>query len=264
MPARRHEGRVSLPEVFRSIRVPDGASLWRKSCWPSPARVSWSPSATWTPATGPPTSPAARSTATRCSSVILISNLMAILLQHLCVKLGVVTGRDLAQACRDHYSRPVVWILWVLCELAIAACDLAEVVGSAIGLQAALRHPARLGLRHHGARCAGRALPAKQGLPLRRGAGHHADPDHRRLLRRGADLRRSRTSAGSSLGFVPPSEILHNQEMLYVAIGILGATVMPHNLYLHSSIVQTRKFERTRRGQSRGDQVCDASIRRSR
>src|SRR5438477_7926771 len=68
-------------------------------------------------------------------AVIMISNLMAILLQHLCIKLGVVTGRDLAQACRDHYSKPTVWFLWVLCEIAIAACDLAEVLGSAIGLQ---------------------------------------------------------------------------------------------------------------------------------
>ena len=77
--------------------------------------------------------------------VIMMSNLMAILLQHLCIKLGVVTGRDLAQACRDHYPRPMVWFLWVLCELAIAACDLAEVVGSAIGLQLLFGIPLHLG-----------------------------------------------------------------------------------------------------------------------
>ena len=84
--------------------------------------------------------------------VIMISNFMAILLQHLCIKLGVATGRDLAQACRDHYSKPTVIFLWILCEIAIAACDLAEVVGSAIALAVALRHSARLGLRHHGGR----------------------------------------------------------------------------------------------------------------
>ena len=98
--------------------------------------------------------------------VVMISNFMAILLQHLCIKLGVATGRDLAQACRDHYSTPTVWCLWILCETAIAACDLAEVVGSAIALQ----------------------LLADERLPLHRGVGDHLDCDHRQLLCSRADF----------------------------------------------------------------------------
>ena len=102
-------------------------------------------------------------------SVILISNLMAILLQALALKLGIVTGRDLAQACRDHYSRPVSFVLWVLCEIAIAACDLAEVIGSAIALNLLFGIPLRLGRVPHGARRAADPAASAQGLPLPRG-----------------------------------------------------------------------------------------------
>ena len=125
-------------------------------------------------------------------SVVMISNFMAILLQHLCIKLGVATGRDLAQACRDHYPMPVVWFLWILCEIAIAACDLAEVVGSAIGLQLLFGIPLVWGCVIMCAGRAGRALPAKQGLPLHRGARRHPDRHHRRLLCGGTLLRRGR------------------------------------------------------------------------
>jgi manganese transport protein len=130
----RSRGGDSLPEVFRSIPIPKDGSFWRKMlAYAGPGflvSVGYMDPGNWaTDLAG-----GARYGYTLLS-VILISNLIAILLQHLCVKLGVATGRDLAQACRDHYPKPVVWVLWVLCEAAIAACDLAEVVGSAIGLQ---------------------------------------------------------------------------------------------------------------------------------
>src|SRR4029077_21134311 len=131
---RRKGTEVSLPEVHRSIHVPSGASFWRKMlALAGPGflvAVGYMDPGNWaTDLEGG----AQYGYTLLC--VIMISNLMAILLQHICVKLGVVTGRDLAQACRDHYPKPIVWFLWVLCEIAIAACDLAEVVGSAIALQ---------------------------------------------------------------------------------------------------------------------------------
>ena len=115
-------------------------------------------------------------------SVVLISNFMAILLQHLCVKLGIATGRDLAQACRDHYATPTIWFLWVICELAIAACDLAEVVGSAIGLQLLFGIPIVWGCVITCLDVLARSFPAEQGLSLYRSGGRHAHCDHRRML----------------------------------------------------------------------------------
>jgi manganese transport protein len=164
---------------------------------------------------------------------------MAILLQSLAVKLGVVTGRDLAQACRDHYSRPVSFALWVLCEIAIAACDLAEVIGSAIALNLLFGIPLLWGvcltaadvllillLQHRGFRYLEAlviALVATVGVCF------------------GIELFLAKPDLASiGLGLIPRGEIVANPAMLYIAIGILGATVMPHNLYLHSSIVQTR------------------------
>src|SRR5207244_9461278 len=131
---RRTAGEVSLPEVHRSVVVPTTASFWRKLlAFSGPGflvAVGYMDPGNWaTDLAG------GAQFGYSLLAVIMISNLMAILLQHLCIKLGVATGRDLARACRDHYSTPVVWFLWVICELAIAACDLAEVVGSAIGLQ---------------------------------------------------------------------------------------------------------------------------------
>ena len=133
-PAWRTQSGLSLPEVHGSILVPHDAPPWRKLlAFAGPGflvAVGYMDPGNWaTDLAG-----GARFGYTLLW-VIMMSNLMAILLQHLCIKLGMVTGRDLAQACRDHYPRPTVWFLWVLCELAIAACDLAEVVGSAIGLQ---------------------------------------------------------------------------------------------------------------------------------
>src|SRR5690242_14661605 len=125
---------ASLPEVHRSIVVPTTASFWRKLfAFSGPGflvAVGYMDPGNWaTDLAG------GAQFGYTLLSVVMISNLMAILLQHLCIKLGIATGRDLAQACRDHYSPPIVWLLWILCEIAIAACDLAEVVGSAIALQ---------------------------------------------------------------------------------------------------------------------------------
>ncbi|HEU4631619.1 MAG TPA: Nramp family divalent metal transporter [Gemmatimonadaceae bacterium] len=177
-------------------------------------------------------------------SVILLSNLMAVLLQGLASKLGIVTGRDLAQACRDHFSPPVNAVLWVLCEIAIAACDLAEVIGSAIALNLLFGLPLPWGV-------ALTALDVLVVLLLQ----------HRgfRLLEAMVigliamigvcflfEIVRARPELGGVLaGFVPTPEIIRDPGMLYIAIGILGATVMPHNLYLHSSVVQTRKYDET-------------------
>ena len=177
-------------------------------------------------------------------SVILISNLMAVLLQGLASKLGIVTGRDLAQACRDNYSTPVVWALWVLCEIAIAACDLAEVIGSAIALNllfgialpvgvviTALDVLLLLYLQNKGVR-------VLEALVITLVATVGVCFAFELVLSR-PDL------AGVAKGFLPTTDIIFNGEKLYIAIGILGATVMPHNLYLHSSIVQTRRYEET-------------------
>ena len=117
-------------------------------------------------------------------SVIMISNLMAILLQAMAARLGIASGRDLAQACRDTYSRPVVFLLWLLAEAAIAATDLAEVIGAAIALQPAVRPAADGGCVPHGARRARRPVPAAAPVPLRRSAGRAADSGHRRGVRR--------------------------------------------------------------------------------
>src|SRR5687768_8195400 len=180
-------------------------------------------------------------------AVILLSNLMAVLLQGLASKLGIVTGRDLAQACRDHYSPGVNFALWVLCEIAIAACDLAEVIGSAIALNLLFGIPLAWGvaitaldvllvlyLQNKGFRLLEAlvvALVATVGLCFLF-----------EIIRAKPDV------GGIARGFLPNPEILRNPAMMYVAIGILGATVMPHNLYLHSSIVQTRQYEETPSG----------------
>jgi len=180
-------------------------------------------------------------------SVILVSNLMAILLQGLAAKLGIVTGRDLAQACRDHYSRPATLALWVLCEVAIAACDLAEVIGSAIALNLLFGIPLPVGivvtaldvllvlfLQHKGFRLL-EALVVALIVTI---AGCFL-----------FEIAIARPELGPVLGgFVPHFSVVRDPAKLYIAIGILGATVMPHNLYLHSSIVQTRRYEESAAG----------------
>ena len=172
-------------------------------------------------------------------SVILISNLMAVLLQGLSSKLGIVTGRDLAQACRDHYSTPVVWALWLLCEIAIAACDLAEVIGSAIALNLLFGIALPLGVAITG-------LDVLLLLYLQNKGVRVLEALVITLVMTvgvcfAFELFLARPDMiGVAKGFIPTLDIVTDREKLYIAIGILGATVMPHNLYLHSSIVQTR------------------------
>ncbi|HWN85492.1 MAG TPA: Nramp family divalent metal transporter [Vicinamibacterales bacterium] len=174
-------------------------------------------------------------------SVILLSNLMAILLQALAVRLGIGSGRDLAQACRDSYSRPTTLVLWVLCEIAIAACDLAEVIGAAIALNLLFGLPLIWGV------CL-TALDVLIVLYLQNKGFRYVEALVVALIVGIAAcfavelwLAKPDLTAVAA-GFVPTTQILSDTNMLYIAVGILGATVMPHNLYLHSSIVQTRKY----------------------
>jgi manganese transport protein len=175
-------------------------------------------------------------------SVIMISNLMAIVLQALSLKLGIATGRDLAQACRDHYSKPVSFLLWVICELAIAACDLAEIIGSAIALNLLFGMPLLVGV------CI-TALDVLIVLFLQNKGFRYIEALVIALIFViggcfAWELVVSRPDLlGIAKGFIPSAKIITDPGMLYIAIGILGATVMPHNLYLHSSIVQTRRYE---------------------
>ena len=237
---RRQSPAPSLREVHGSIPVPQDAGFWRKLlAFAGPGylvAVGYMDPGNWaTDLAG-----GARYGYTLLS-VILISNLMAILLQALAVRLGIASGRDLAQACRDSYSTPVTIALWILCEIAIAACDLAEVIGAAIALNLLFGLPLIWGvcitaldvlvvlfLQHRGFRYVealvvaliiGIALCFAVEIWL-------SSPD----------------PVAVATGFIPRTEIVTNPAMLYIALGILGATVMPHNLYLHSSIVQTRKY----------------------
>jgi len=243
---RRSGGLVSLPEVHRSIVVPANASFWRKlAAFSGPGflvAVGYMDPGNWaTDLAG------GAQFGYTLLTVVMISNFMAILLQHLCIKLGVTTGRDLAQACRDHYSKPTVIFLWILCEIAIAACDLAEVVGSAIALQLLFGIPLVWG-------CVITALDVLAVLYLQHKGFRLIEAIVTTLIATiglcfAAELFFSKPNIGAVFGgYIPRADILTHPGMLYVAIGIIGATVMPHNLYLHSSIVQTRKFERTPAG----------------
>jgi len=176
-------------------------------------------------------------------SVILLSNIMAMFLQALSAKLGIVTGRDLAQACRDHFSKPVSVGLWLLCEVAIAACDLAEVLGSAIALQLLFGIPLFWGVLITAGdvliilALQSRGFRFVEALVIALIATIGGCFAYEIFFARPLWLDAAR-------GWVPTLEIIRNPAMLYIAIGILGATVMPHNLYLHSAIVQTRAFGR--------------------
>ncbi|HWA85780.1 MAG TPA: Nramp family divalent metal transporter [Opitutus sp.] len=243
---RRAAGAASLGEVHGTIAVPAGAPFWRKFfAFAGPGflvAVGYMDPGNWaTDLAG------GAQFGYTLLSVIMVSNLMAILLQHLCVKLGIATGRDLAQACRDHYPTPVVWFQWILCELAIAACDLAEVVGSAIALQLLFGIPLVWG-------CLITALDVMIVLLLQNRGFRYLEAVVVTLIATigtcfAVELFIAKPELGGVLaGFVPSADILRRPGMLYAAIGILGATVMPHNLYLHSSIVQTRKYEQTAGG----------------
>jgi manganese transport protein len=249
-------GSVSLPEVHGTIAIPHAASFWRKLfAFAGPGylvAVGYMDPGNWaTDLAG-----GARYGYTLLS-VIMLSNLMAILLQALAARLGIASGRDLAQACRDSFSRPTTIALWIICEIAIAACDLAEVIGAAIALNLLFGLPLVWGvsltafdviivlyLQHRGFRYV-EVLVIGLILAI---AGSFA-----------VELWLARPAlAGVGAGFIPRAEILRNPNMLYIAIGILGATVMPHNLYLHSSIVQTRKYGDTI--ESRREAIRFASI----
>jgi manganese transport protein len=238
--APRLETAPSLPEVHRTIPIAAGASWLRKVlAFAGPGylvAVGYMDPGNWATDIG-----GGSRFGYTLLSVIVLSNVMAMILQALAAKLGIVTGRDLAQACREEYSPRTTIVLWVLCEIAIAACDLAEVLGSAVALKLLFGLPLLAGviitafdvlivlaLQGRGFRlieafvvtliatiAACFAYEIFFAQPLWREAIH---------------------------GVIPRAEIFRNREMLYIAIGILGATVMPHNLYLHSSIVQTRAF----------------------
>ncbi|HSL71452.1 MAG TPA: Nramp family divalent metal transporter [Longimicrobiales bacterium] len=239
---RRARVTPSLAEVYRSVPV-TGAGWWRKLlAFAGPGylvAVGYMDPGNWA------TDLAGGSAfGYALLSVILLSNLMAVLLQGLAAKLGIVTGRDLAQACRDHYSTPVNLALWVLCEVAIAACDLAEVIGSAIGLNLLFGIPLPWGI-------AITALDVLLVLYLQHRGFRLVEALVIGLIAIIAgcfifEIVLSRPDPIAVLsGFVPSGRIVTDPAMLYIAIGILGATVMPHNLYLHSSIVQTRAYEET-------------------
>jgi manganese transport protein len=237
---RRKSAAPSLREIHGSIAVPTHAGFWRTLlAFAGPGylvAVGYMDPGNWaTDLAG-----GARYGYTLLS-VILISNLMAILLQALAVRLGIASGRDLAQACRDSYSTPTTVTLWILCEIAIAACDLAEVVGAAIALNLLFGLPLIWGvcitafdvlivlfLQHRGFRYV-EALVVALIISI--------------AICFAVEIWMAAPDPGAVvLGFIPRTQIVTDPAMLYIAISILGATVMPHNLYLHSSIVQTRKY----------------------
>jgi manganese transport protein len=237
---RQPPGSVSLPEVHGTVPVPSGAGFWKKMmAFAGPGylvAVGYMDPGNWA------TDLAGGSRyGYTLLSVIMLSNLMAILLQALSARLGIVSGRDLAQACRDHFSPPVTFVLWLLCEIAIAACDLAEVIGSAIALNLLFGLPLFWGV------CI-TSLDVLLVLYLQQFRFRYVEGLVVLLILGIAgsftiELALSRPDLGGVLrSLIPSPEIARNPEMLYIAVGILGATVMPHNLYLHSSIVQTRKY----------------------
>jgi manganese transport protein len=240
----------SLPEVYRSIKIPKvGRNWWgllrKLLAFSGPGyliAVGYMDPGNWA------TDLAGGSQFYyTLLSVVIISSLMAIFLQHLALKLGVATGRDLAQACRDHFHPVINLILWVGCEIAIAACDLAEVIGSAIALNLLFGLPLIWGVcltacdvlvvlyfQNRGFRLIEALVLTLIGVIA---------------VSFGIQMFLSKPDFGAmALGCLPSSEILHNPAMFYLAIGILGATVMPHNLYLHSSIAQTRHYELSPKG----------------
>jgi manganese transport protein len=230
----------SLPESHRTIPFSSGASWFRKIlAFAGPGylvAVGYMDPGNWATDIG-----GGSKFGYTLLSVILISNLMAMFLQALSAKLGIATGRDLAQACREHYSRRTGLFLWVVCEIAIAACDLAEVLGSAVALKLLFGLPLLAGVLITAfdvlivLALQGRGFRLIEAFVVTLIASIAACFAYEIFFAH--PLWRE-----AAIGFIPRAEILRNREMLYIAIGILGATVMPHNLYLHSSIVQTRAF----------------------
>ncbi|RAI60854.1 Nramp family divalent metal transporter [Roseicella frigidaeris] len=238
-PAPRPEG-VSLPEMHRSVRVPDGAGwLRRLLAFIGPGyliAVGYMDPGNWATALA-----GGSAFGYTLLAVALLSSLMAMLLQALCARVGIATGRDLAQLCRDRFSRPTSLGLWVLAEVAICATDLAELIGTAIALQLLFGIPLLIGvlltaldamlilwLQHRGVRWLEAAVAGLMFLVFGCFAAQLllAQPDWAAVL----------------AGYLPSASIVTDQRQLYIAIGILGATVMPHNLYLHTAIVQSRDY----------------------
>lgn len=234
----RGAGSVSLAEVYRSVPVPVQAGFWRKlAAFGGPGylvAVGYMDPGNW--ATDIAGGSAFGYT---LLSVVLLSNIMAIVLQALTVRLGIGAGLDLAQACRRQYPKPVSFVLWILCEIAICACDLAEIIGTAIALNLLFGLPLLIGI------CL-TALDTLLILFLQSRGFRYLEAFVMALmviiaLCFAVEIALARPEIGPLLqGYIPTAEIVSNPAMLYIAIGILGATVMPHNLYLHSAIVQTR------------------------
>jgi manganese transport protein len=230
----------SLPEAHRTIAFSAGASWFRKVlAFAGPGylvAVGYMDPGNWATDIG-----GGSKFGYTLLSVVLISNLMAMFLQALSAKLGIASGRDLAQACREHYSPRTGIFLWIVCEIAIAACDLAEVLGSAVALKLLFGLPLLAGVLITAfdvlivLALQGRGFRLIEAFVVTLIASIAACFAYEIFFAQ--PLWRE-----AAIGFLPRAEILRNREMLYIAIGILGATVMPHNLYLHSSIVQTRAF----------------------
>ena len=242
----RKNSNKSLSEVFSSIHVPKDGGFWKKLlAFAGPGlmvSVGYMDPGNWaTDIAG------GAQFGYTLLSVILISNFFAIILQYLALKLGIVTERDLAQACHDEYRPWVSFSLWILCEIAIAACDLAEVIGAALALNLLFHIPLTWGVlitafdvliilffQYKGFRFI-EAVVASLIFVILACFGYEIIASHPAFF-------------PIISGLLPRQEIIFNPSMLYIAIGILGATVMPHNLYLHSSIVQTRNYERNDTG----------------
>lgn len=243
---RRERSSNTLSEVFSSVEIPKNSGFWKKLlAFIGPGlmiSVGYMDPGNWaTDIAG------GAQFGYTLLSVILISNLFAMLLQYLAVKLGIVAERDLAQACKDHFHPAVNFILWIFCEVAIAAMDLAEVLGTAIALNLLFGIPLTWGiiitiidvfiilmLQAKGFRWLESVVGGLIFIIL---------------ICFGYQMIVSKPEISPLLnGLIPQKEVITNPSMLYIAIGILGATVMPHNLYLHSSIVQTRNYERTDEG----------------
>ena len=236
----------SLSEVFSTIKVPMKGRFWKKLlAFTGPGlmvAVGYMDPGNWaTDIAG-----GARFGYTLLT-IILISNVFAILLQYLALKLGIATERDLAQACKDHYHPAISFSLWILCEIAIAACDLAEVIGSAIALNLLFGLPLTWGVAVTALDVLIILFFQYKGFRLIEGVVAALI-----LIIMGSfifEMILSHPQIFPMLsGLLPRPEIVTNPSMLYISIGILGATVMPHNLYLHSSIVQTRDYPRTETG----------------
>lgn len=232
--------RPSLPEAFRSIPVPQTASFWRRLlAFAGPGylvAVGYMDPGNWaTDIAG------GAAYNYRLLSVILIANFVAIFLQALAVKLGIVTGRDLAQACRDAYNKPLAIVLWLSAEVSIIACDVAEVIGAAIALKLLFHIPLLIGVILTGADVL--VVLALQGRGFRYVEALVITLIGSMMVIFFVEVIYSKPAwAGLLASFIPSREIISHHDMLYIALGIMGATVMPHNLYLHSSLVQTRRF----------------------